>query len=468
MADDRLSISLQENLLLVSCFDERYGLVVRNLVPADLFEGEYRRVIARVYDYIDHQKQVPGTHVPDLFDDILEGKDDKKAKLYAKILQDLIENQGGLNGEYVVGRAEKFIRQQSLKDGILRAAEILQTTGDLDGAEDTLRQSMDKRVSLFDPGTRLLDFDRSLAFLTQEEEAFWLGIPELDDRNLGPARKELHLYIGLPKSGKTWWFVNMGKRSLIDRRKVVHITLEMSEPKMSQRYYQALFGMSKREEEYLINEFQRDELGRLMGFKDFTLKPKLFLSDPEIANKLRTKTTEAGLRLNNLIIKQFPTGQLTVRELVSYLDMLELQQGYIPDLVILDYADLMYVNPANFRHELGTIYKDLRGVAVERNIAVATASQSNRAGAGSKKIDNSNVAEDWSKIFTADSVITYNQTEAEHALGLARLFVAAGRNDADKFSILLSQNYATGQYVLDSIPMLSNYWDILNQETGND
>ena len=73
------------------------------------------------------------------------------------------------------------------------------------------------------------------------------------------------------------------------------------------------------------------------------------------------------------------------------------------------------------------------------------------------------VAEDWSKIATADNVLTYSQTKYERPLGLARLFVSNGRNDEDKFEILILQSYAIGQFCLDSTYMYNQYWAKINK-----
>ena len=78
-----------------------------------------------------------------------------------------------------------------------------------------------------------------------------------------------------------------------------------------------------------------------------------------------------------------------------------------------------------------------------------------------KVVKDDMVAEDVSKIATADNVITYSQTEQERKLGLARLWVSNARNDEDKFMILISQCYAAGQFCLNSTLMLSDYEEII-------
>jgi hypothetical protein len=147
---------------------------------------------------------------------------------------------------------------------------------------------------------------------------------------------------------------------------------------------------------------------------------------------------------------------------------MESREGFIPDVLLVDYADLMKVDSVNYRQDLGRVYKELRGIAVERNIGVVTASQANRSGIRAKTVRDYHIGEDISKIATCDAHITYSQTGQERGLGLARLFVANGRNDEDQFTVLISQAYTLGQFCLDSVRMTSNYWTLPKQEAGEE
>ncbi len=133
----------------------------------------------------------------------------------------------------------------------------------------------------------------------------------------------------------------------------------------------------------------------------------------------------------------------------------------MPDLLLVDYPDLMKLDKANYRLSLDETYKDVRGIAVERNIAVAVVSQSHRAAAKVKLVGAENVAEAYSKIAHADTVLTLSQTKGEEQLHLARLHVAAGRNDQDNLTLVISQNLGTGNFVVDSTIMRGNYFGLL-------
>lgn len=262
----------------------------------------------------------------------------------------------------------------------------------------------------------------------------------------------------------TWLLTHLAKMAVLNRMRVVHVSLEMSEERCTQRYFQALFSIAKRDDLLNTTRITLDDLGRISGFDVQQRKPKLTLSDPNIRVKLQRKIEKFGTRfLDNIFIKEFPTGSLTMGQLTAYLDHLETSERFTPDLLIVDYPDLMKLDVENFRHSISQLVKELRGLGVSRNMAVAAVSQANREGAKAKQLDATHVAEDWSKVANADTIITYKQTEAERRLGLARLFVAGGRNDQDRITIVISQQYATGGFVIDSALMRGTYWESIGQ-----
>lgn len=455
--------ALQENLCVILSYSDEHCATVRNLVEIEFWGGPYRVLATRIYEFIDRYKKAPKDHIADLMADKIDNKKNpREASLYEDILLGIRDQHEGINVPYVMSQLENFVKRQSLRTIAIDLSKALQKDTDesLEEAEKLISLSRKQTNAVFDPGLRLSDGKRVLDFLEQQVNCFPTGIPEFDKRGFGPTRKELWLYIAAAKRGKTWMLIQLAKMCMVHRLKVCHITLEMSEDRSAQRYMQALFAMSKRKEKFQITKFARDSLGRLEGFEDGEVKPKLSMDDPNIATKLKAKIKKFGPRmLDNVIIKQFPTGNLTVRQLEAYLDGLESNERFIPDLLIVDYPDLMKVDKDNLRHSLDEIYKELRGLAITRNMAVAVVSQSHRAAAKAKHVDSGNVAEAYSKIAHADCIITYNQTDAEQKMGLARLFVSGGRNDEDKITLVISQNYAMGTFVVDSVMMAgANYW----------
>ena len=263
-------------------------------------------------------------------------------------------------------------------------------------------------------------------------------------------------------SGKSWALVHLGKRAAMHGKKVLHITLEMAAAELQKRYFQNLLALPDREDR-IAAEVTRLILAndRLTGFDRDSLRARFSLQDPALAAKLNRALGNRSL--NKVVIKQYPTRTLTMALLRSLLDQLE-SQGFVPDLLLLDYVGLMKTGVENHRLELGQLVEDLRGLAVERDLAVVTAQQVNREAQNAKVINRAHIAEDFSMVMTADFVLVLNRTEKEKHHKLARLVVDKARTTPDAFGVILTQNYDHGQFVINSAWLAhEHYLQLLEQ-----
>lgn len=450
-------------------YNDEHAKIIRGVVDISLWGGPYRLIATRAYEYIDRYKKAPSDHIADLLADKLEVGDPADVNLYGDVLLSAHQARETINVEYVMNSLGTFMRRQALRSVAvdLNKALTKDTEASLDEADQLIKKATQQQALVFDPGIRLSDKKQALGFLDIAYDSFPTGIPEFDKRGFGPTRKELWLGVANAKRGKSWLLIHLAKMAVAHRLKVLHISLEMSGRRCAQRYFQALFAMAKRPEKVRKTAFKRDDLGRLIDFVDLDVTPRLSLQDEDIRVKLSKLIDKWSLRtLDNILIKEFPTGQLTVPQLKAYLNNLETSEAFIPDLLIIDYPDLMKLGKSEPRFALDEIYKEIRGIAVERNIAVAIVSQAHRGSVKAKKVGTENVSEHFGKVMHADVVVTYSQTEAEKQLGLARLTVAAGRNDEDGFTVVISQQYAIGGFALDSVLMVNDYWQLLPNVEG--
>jgi hypothetical protein len=466
MEDDKLSPFLQENILILLCFDESAGIIANN-VPVELFENAiYREIAKQGIDYYRKYSTPIADHLPDVLEHKLTK--DKTGALYEKVIKDLYVSKDSINKSYVLDSLEKFVRIQEFKKGLFKAAEIIQDGGSVDDAELAISSSVKKKLSLFDAGIQFgKDINRTLGFLDSITSSIPVGIKALDDFNIGPAPKELLVFMGLKGRGKSWYIINAAKFALLQRLKVLIITLEMSEVRYSQRLTQALFSWTKRPmSEIMRAVFDVDERGVVLKIRKEFLKDLPSLTDKDSRKLLTEKFTK--MRTPHLIIKEFPTGQLTMPALRAYLKNLEAYNGFTPDILFLDYVDLMKTEARTLRLEIGQYYKELRGLGIEYNMAAVTPSQANREGEDAKLITGKYSSEDYSKGMTADTIITYNQTPMEKKLGLARLFVDKARNEEDGRTVLLAQAYSIGQFCLQSAFLPNKYGAVLKDLTGEE
>lgn len=459
---DQLQGSLQENALTLLCFSEKYHRLVRDVVPPELFSTFlYRDVVARVHAYIDQWKKPPDRHLPDLVEDLLAEGGDRSENL-RQLLRSLKELSKGLNEEYAVTQLRGFVRQQRLKMGIVEAVEAIER-GDVDRAEKTVRDALKVQATAFDPGLGLKAAMESIGRRKEDSnDTFLTGIPELDVHHLTPTRKQLFGFAAAFGRGKTWFWLHCAKQALMQKWRVLYVSLEMDAEQIGRRMLQALFSMSRHEAAIRQTRFEADSDGTLTGLATESFDQWASLDRGKDLRELKRKlgSFRAG---GGFLVKQFPTASLTHGQLVAYLDMLE-TTGFTPDLMVVDYPKLMALDPRNLRLELGSAYEKLRGLAVERNMAVGIAAQLNREGTQARFSDETHLAEDISIMGTADMVLLFSQTEAEHMLQLARLFAAKNRDEASRFQVLISQSYQTGQFVLDSRMLTPEYWMVLQEK----
>lgn len=467
----KLTQSLQESVLTLICTSDIEGAIAANLVGSDYFEGAYEDIAIRAISYHNKFGKAPGTaHLDDLFDQVLSDPKNKKRRLYTQILEGIMDQAKGLNTKYVLSRANDFLRQQNLKAAVLDAAEQYERGGDdlVANVEKILRGALTFSPEPMDSGTFLNDRERAIAYLTTKKHvSYKLGIPELDRYDINPTVGKAFGFMAPAKRGKTWFCIEAGVKAMMANAKVVHISLEMSEEELLQRYHQRLFAIAKRNEAIETTIMEFDELNRLSAFAPKTIKPKLDFEDPDIGRKILKKMDQWGSKFGRLVVKQFPTSSLSIQGLEAYLDGLELAHGFIPNMLIVDYPRIMKLDRRQDRRvAIGMMHEELRGVAVKRNLALVEPIQGNRE-SESGKANATNIGEDYSIGQTVDFLVIYNQTVMEKDAGLARLLVNFVRSDKSDFQVIITQNYGMGQFCTASALMPSqSYWKRLKEYVG--
>lgn len=462
--EERLSGALQENILSLLCFDDKNCKIVRAAVTPQLFESSvFREVVGHAIDFIDNYGEAIKDHLPDHLEGILKGDDARKAETYRRLIENLYLSRDSVNGDYVISQLHKFVRLQSFKSALLKAVEAAED-GRIDQAELEMQKGMANQAVAFEPGLSLSSAEAVGSILDNpEEEGFDIGIEELDRNGIIPRRKELHMLIAPRGKGKSWWITHCAKQALLQRWSVVIITLEMSEKRYAARMLQTFFSISRRQAEVTVTRLQVDKENNLNGMIRERIE-RMTMQDDDIRSVLMAKAKREFRRRPPFIIKEFPTSGLNLAGLKAYLDGLERFQKFTPDLICVDYPDLMETDSKNLRIDLGKLVAGLRGLAVERNAAMVVVSQGNRESETATTVTASMAAEDISKLATADIVLTYSQTPAEKALGLARLLVDKARNEDSKMSVLITQAYSIGQFCLDSVRLKSDYWDMMEEQ----
>ena len=459
----KLPVSVQENVITLLAYSEKGGKIVYRLVSPELFEGEYQVIAERCSGYWRDNNAPPRVHTSDLFADILGDPKNKRRRMFETILSQMAALSAEVNEEFVVTQVRRFVRLQRMKEAITDSARKLTTRQELgvDEVEKIWTELLRSREHDFDTGMTLLNPERVIDYVTNQGTEFVSGIKTLDQRYITPARGALTVFLGAAGAGKSWFLVQAAKENLLQRKKVLYVSLELSEEEVGLRMYQSLFAISKRPLETRVTKLVVDRFGRLEGFDFEDVEPEFHLQSPLAREELRTRLSWNMSRFNNLIIKRFPTRWLTMDRLYAYLDNLEATIRFVPDMLIIDYVAIMNTDERNHRISLGRLFENIRGLSIERNLALVTAHQLSKKGAEAYLSGATHAAEDWSIVGTVDQLYAYSCTEHERQLGLGRMHVSKARTESDKFSLLMTQNYGIGQFCLDSVPLDSRYTDIV-------
>lgn len=443
----RLQGSLEENILTLLVWSDEHAASLAMQISPDLFSTKaYRKIASKAVEYLLAYSRAPGVHMSDLLEDDLRRGDD--GKLLARTLADMQTLRAALQPTYVLSELAKFVALRKLTMAISDAADAVDR-GDIEAAERALGER--DVVQASSSGIWLHDSQNMLRFLDENEgDYFSSGIPDLDARGIRPSRKALFVAMGAKGIGKSFWAVEIGKAGIMHRKSVLHISLENSEEETAKRYTQAFFAMvAGKSETIRVPVFRKTQLGQFLNIDFDTRVAEGINADNRgsVARKLDAMKTRP-----KLLIKEFPTGGLSIAGLNSYLDQISRTHNFRPDLLIVDSGNKMSFRSEFMRTDIGRNFTMLRGMCVARNIAGFTTTHTNRKGDLTKIVSGAaHIGEDYSILGTADVVCAISKTRSEKENGLARIVVDKCRTGPDKWIAMISQNYATAQFCLDSV-----------------
>lgn len=413
------SENIQRGIIYLTKHNKSFFSQITPLVKPEYFEyATHTNLFTAIVHYFDKYRDIP------IDDFILE--DCKKLKGDKELLsayEDELEYINGLdtssiqNEEFYLDKIEEFARKASMKEAITRSIEHIQNDN-FDSVEEEVRKALtvsrnvDLGQSYFDDVTdRWL---RSLEF--NKERKYGTVLPTLNQElEGGLGAKEIAMVVAPPGVGKSLYLVNQGVISLIEGRNVLYVSLEMSEDKIAQRFDSVMT---------LINQ-------RTLPNQQENLKKRLDVFKKEFPS-------------GQLRIKEYPTGIASVATIRALLSQLHNHEGFVPDVLIVDYLELLeYGREAPEYQAQEMIARQLRGLAVEHNFLVWTATQTNRQGKNVQVITDNELGDSYNKFRTMDYAISLNQTEQEMDEGRMRCYVMKSRNGRTKFTCPMNVDYGT-------------------------
>ena len=282
------------------------------------------------------------------------------------------------NYSWLMNEFEQFSRHKGLERAILKSADLLEQ-GDYGPVEKMIKDAV--QISLQkDMGTDYFEDPRSrLEGLKNSNGQISTGWPAVDKKLYGGFnRGELNIWCAASGGGKSLFLANLGCNWALNGLNVLYLTFELSEALVAMRMDSMLSNIPTREV--------------FRNLDDVELKVKMI-----------------GKSAGSVQIKYMPSGK-TCNDLRAYLKEYQVKKGFKPDILLIDYLDLMMpmsvkVSPSDLFVKDKYVSEELRNLAMETQAIVVTASQLNRAAVEEIEFDHSHISGGLSKIQTADNVI---------------------------------------------------------------
>jgi len=257
-------------------------------------------------------------------------------------------------------------------------------------------------------------------------------------RMTGPlARGDLMLIMGESGTGKSWVSMEIGMQAMKQGLSVLYVNLENSDRQMVRRIYSNMTGLPKTTMRCRFPYFRKvdsvfdDETGEETAtkweicYREKVLSPPSTSSDDIAAFLKRQRLETNGGRF---YLMSFPPRTLSVRDLERELDNLRDFKNFIPDVVIVDYIDLLRPEVREDRRlQIDSICLGLRSMALARDILIISPTQINRAGYG-RDVRKENMSENIGNINHSAVVWGLNHTDREKDAGITRIRVLKRRD----------------------------------------
>ena len=510
MKQRRIDNEIEHRIITGMIVSDKYIKQIHQIYQPDFLAIPFAKTVANwCLDFYQQYEKAPGIHIQDIFNsESRRGLAPDQIEMIAAFLEAIsheYEHGNHFNADYLLDQTEARFNSRNL---ILLAEDVkaFVLRGELIKAEETVLTYKKVSHEIATGINPLIDEDAIFNAFENIDKDILFTFPGELGKMLGPvSREDFVSFMGPEKRGKTWWLLEVAKRANRQKCNVAFFGAgDMSEPQYVRRIHISNSRMNYRDrycgqhkspvldcshnqhdtcskaertnQSGCMHEIRR---GAQMVWEKFPMEdvpdyrpctfclkeyPKEFKGAVwhehiNIEKLSWQKAYELGKRTadrskKTLKLSCHPNSTLTVRGMESILNIWESAEGFIPDVIVVDYADILAPeNTTNDpRHQINDIWKALRALGQKRRAAIITATQADADSYNRKSLNESNFSEDKRKYGHATMFITLNQTPEEKKdmiMRLGQMFVREDEFDITQQTAVL-QNLKIGQPYLTS------------------
>ena len=371
--------------------NEKYLRKSIPFIKSEYFEDPHQKMVyEEIFSFVEKYNELPTKEVLSIEvekrDDINEDSFKSVTHLISCLDESPVEN------EWLVDTTEKWCRDRAIYLALLDSIAIADGKDDKKGRDaipsilsDALAVSFDNHIG----HDYLQDYEERYEFYHQKEEKIPFDLEFFNKITKGGLpNKTLNIALAGTGVGKSLFMCHVASSCLLQDKNVLYITMEMAEEKIAERI-----------DANLLN----------VGIQDIVDLPKPMFSTK--VNNITKKT------MGNLVIKEYPTASAHSGHFKALLTELSLKKSFKPDIIFVDYLNICassrYRANANVNSYsyIKAIAEELRGLAVETNVPIVSATQTTRSGYGSSDVELTDTSESFGLPATADLMFALISTE---------------------------------------------------------
>ena len=388
---------LQTHILSHLLNNEEYYRRVIPYIKNEYFEGSHKTVFDLIVSFVGKHNKLPTGKVLELELRKINAHEDVLNQ--ASVLITEIGNKSDVDTDYLIQESEKWCKERAVYNAIMESIQIIdgKDTKRSEGAipeilSDALGTSFDQEIGhdYIDNSEQRFDF-----YNTKEDR-----IPfDLDYFNKitkgGLPNKTLNIALAGTGVGKSLFMCHCAASVLEQGKNVLYITLEMAEERIAERIDANLMNLP---------------IERLSSLPQNVFNEKI------------QKIAKASI--GKLIVKEYPTGAAHTGHFRALLNELKLKKNFKPDIIYVDYLNICSSSrmrglggSINSYSYIKAIAEELRGLAVEFNVPIVSATQTTRSGYSNTDVGLEDTSESFGLPATADLMFAIISTEELEELG---------------------------------------------------
>src|SRR6056300_1306949 len=402
-----MNINLEQTVLRNLLTNEEYTRKVLPFITPDYFDGVYRGIFKEIARFVADYNKLPTLEAFKIEIDQNNNLGEENYRVALELLPNIFTPEPE-NLEWLIERTEKWCQDRAVFNAVMESISII------DGKHATLQKNaipdvLSKALGItFDTNIGhdyIENVDGRFDFYHEQEERIPFDLEYFNQITKGGLPNKT-LNIALPGTGvgKSLFMCHCAASGLAQGRNVLYITMEMAEERIAERIDANLLNVPIDQLENLSKDMFTDKVHA-------------------IAKKTQGK----------LVVKEYPTGQANASHFRALLNELKLKKNFVPDIIYIDYLNICASSrmkgmggAINSYSYIKSIAEEIRGLAVEFDVPIVSATQTTRSGYSSSDPGLEDTSESFGLPATAD--LMFALISNDELAGLGQIMVKQLKN----------------------------------------